>query len=203
MNDERESPIWLASRSPRRRLLLEQAGIDVRVLPSDVDDSDLEPTAVQPEQWVMALAYLKGRRVLERLHARGERAGLVLAADTVCVHRDEIFGQPCDAGDARRMLRAMQNATHRTLTGVALLSVESASRRVFFDEAEVHVGELSDAEIGRYVATGDWQGKAGAYNLSERLDAGWPIRCDGDPTTVMGLPMRKLTKWLGCVGQRT
>ena len=50
--------------------------------------------------------------------------------------------------------------------------------------------------IYSYVAGGEWRGKAGAYNLSERIQAGWPIECKGDPTTVMGLPMRKLSRLL-------
>jgi predicted house-cleaning NTP pyrophosphatase (Maf/HAM1 superfamily) len=57
----------------------------------------------------------------------------------------------------------------------------------------VRVGHIPDLEIEWYLASGQWRGKAGAYNLSERLTAGWPIEYDGDPGTIMGLPMRKLT----------
>jgi septum formation protein len=53
-------------------------------------------------------------------------------------------------------------------------------------------GDVDDDAIDEYVASGQWRGKAGGYNLEERLEAGWPIECEGDPTTVMGLPMRRL-----------
>jgi len=59
------------------------------------------------------------------------------------------------------------------------------------------VGAIDDGRIEAYVWGGDWRGKAGAYNLSERVEAGWPITCEGDPATVMGLPMRRLPAWLG------
>jgi len=68
------------------------------------------------------------------------------------------------------------------------------------DRAVVRVGPISDEQIEAYVASGEWRGKAGAYNLSERIEAGWPIECLGDPTTVMGLPMRRLPEWLKRAG---
>ena len=204
------SPIWLASRSPRRRQLLMEAGIDARIMPPDIDDSRLRHGEVPPEWWVMALAYLKARRVSELLRAADPAArGIVLGADTVCALGRETLGQPRDAQDARRMLRLMQGREHRTLTGVCLLTMGTASRHqgvkasssiwprlIVFDAAIVRIGELSENQIEMYIASGDWRGKAGAYNLSERIDAGWPINCLGDPTTVMGLPMQRLTQWL-------
>ena len=115
---------------------------------------------------------------------------LILGADTVCVHEGKVLGQPRNAELARQMLRGMRHTRHVTMTGVCLL--RDAERLLLFDSSEVHIGDLSDAEIDAYIASGQWRGKAGGYNLSERIAAGWPIRCIGDPATVMGLPMRKL-----------
>jgi septum formation protein len=196
------STIWLASRSPRRRQLLMEAGVDARIMPPDIDDARLRHGEVPPEWWVMALAYLKARRVSELLRKANPAAcGIVLGADTVCALGREALGQPRDAQDARRMLRLMQGREHRTLTGVCLLMLKDSSgpahpRLIVFDAAIVRIGELSENQIETYLASGDWHGKAGAYNLSERIDAGWPITCLGDPTTVMGLPMQRLTAWL-------
>jgi septum formation protein len=67
---------------------------------------------------------------------------------------------------------------------------------VFRDFAIVTLGDLSDEDIERYLAGEEWRGKAGAYNFSERLNAGWPITCTGDETTVMGLPMNALLRRL-------
>lgn len=191
-------PIILASTSPRRRQLLAEAGIDACVIEPGVDDSLLKPGRVTAAQWVMALAYLKARSAAEQTdrmhpHAEHDISRLILAADTICVRGDEILGKPRDADHARAMLRAMRDATHTTITGVCLLwPADLAGRRLFADAARVTIGRLDDDGIDEYVASGHWRGKAGAYNLAERVDAGWPIECDGDPTTVMGLPMRRL-----------
>lgn len=199
------SPVWLGSASPRRRLLLRDAGIDVHVQPADLDDGDLMRGQVSPRQWVLALAYFKARRVADMLRQRrspGElHSGTVLAADTLCVHGDEVLGQPAYADEARRMLLAMRDATHETMTGVCLLPLSAATRVMFVDVSIVHVGHVTDPQIDDYVASNQWRGKAGAYNLSERIEAGWPVRCVGDPATVMGLPMQRLRHFLGIVGR--
>lgn len=182
--------------------MLEQAGIAVSVHEPDIDDGRLRHGEVPPEWWVMSLAYLKARRVAEMLRARSSHLiaagrGLVLGADTVCAVGRSVLGQPRDGADARRMLRLMHGREHRTLTGVCLLPLYRPDwRLIVFDAAIVRVGELSDLTIETYIASNEWHGKAGAYNLSERIAAGWPITCIGDPTTVMGLPMRRLPQWL-------
>ncbi len=182
----------LASASPRRRLLLRDAGFDPEVLESDLDDAHLTRGRVPAEAFVVALSWFKARRVMWR-HA--PREAVVVAADTVCVHESELLGKPRDAAHAGAMLRAMRARAHRVVTGVTVLSVEG-ERHLFVDVALVSVGPLADDAIDAYVASGDWRGKAGAYNFSERVAAGWPVRCDGDPTGVMGLPMRRVIPML-------
>jgi septum formation protein len=202
-------PIWLASRSPRRRQMIADAGLDVRAIPPDIDDAALRPGRVTPDQWVMALAYLKARRAVESLSSPGSPAspspgtvGTILGADTVCVlPSGEILGQPRHAHDARRMLRDLRDSEHQTITGVCLLPLcgddRFGTRIMFVDRAAVRIGKLTDRQIEQYVNSGEWRGKAGAYNLSERVEAGWPIQCVGDPATVMGLPMQKLRRDFG------
>jgi septum formation protein len=189
-------PLWLASRSPRRRRLLAEAGVAVRVQPAGIDDGALRPGSVGVGHWVAALAYLKGRWVADALRRAGERVGTVLAADTVCVHDGRILGQPSSESEARRMLRAMRDETHETLTGLCLISLDDGRRWLLVDRAIMKYGHVSDDEVEAYVRSGEWRGKAGAYNLQDRLRAGWPIECRGDPATVMGLPMQRLRPWL-------
>ena len=194
-------PIVLASRSPRRLQLLQQAGICVHVVPPAMDDGELTPQGQTPQQWVLDMALLKALDVVPRVSSHKDfEAGTVLAADTVCVHRGEILGQPADAAHAYTMLTGLCDSVHRTISGVCLIRLADGHRMLFVDEAEVYIGKLSDAEIREYVESGQWQGKAGGYNLTERIDAGWPIRCKGDPTTVMGLPMQRLGSLLNGAG---
>ena len=193
-------PIWLASGSSRRRRLLEEAGVEVMVKPSDLDDADLTKGSVQPELWVMALAYFKARRVSDLLNsdpvAQSVRIRVILGADTLCVCEDEVFGQPQDMNEATHMIRRMCNRVHRTMTGVCLLAFPTGRRFLTVDQARITVGDVSERRIEEYINSGQWRGKAGGYNLSERIEAGWPISCEGDPATVMGLPMRKLPDWI-------
>lgn len=209
--------LWLASRSPRRVELLAAAGIDATPLPADIDDGALRHGEVPPEWWVMSLAYLKARRVMDTLRKRcltpcfsdhlkekvsdtfsGQGDGMVLGADTVCAVGRTVLGQPRDADDARRMLSLVRGREHRTITGVCLLTLLRPDwRLIVFDAAIVRVGDVTDAQIEDYLVSGQWRGKAGAYNLSERIAAGWPISCLGDPATVMGLPIERMQGWLG------
>ena len=183
--------VVLASRSARRRELLERHGYEAAVRASDFDDGQLTRGAVDPEEWVMALAYLKAQAVAQR-EDRDCPRGVVIGADTVCVKDGEVIGQPIDAPDAERIVRLLSGGVHEVLTGVALICPERAKRTTFCDRSVVRVGELTDEQIATYIASGEWRGKAGAYNLYERIEAGWAIEFEGDPTSIMGLPMRAL-----------
>jgi len=191
--------VILVSKSPRRRQLLEEAGFTVTVESPGFDDGLLNPGSTAPEQWVKMLALKKAATVGDRLtqSSTGDRkteADAILGADTVCVVDGKILGQPFDAEHARRMLRMLRGREHLTMTGVGLYLHQARwTAQNWTDIATVRVGYIDDEAIEAYVASGNWQGKAGAYNLSERIEAGWPITCEGDPTTVMGLPMRRLT----------
>jgi len=189
--------IWLASASPRRKLLLAQAGIACEVVPPAVDDATVALGPMTPPQMVTALAHLKARSAAIELTARNPIAGgLVLGADTVCLHRGTIMGQPRDADDARRMLNALQGDSHQVLTGVCLFHLPSGPRWISMDTAIVTLGNLADMQIDTYVASNAWRGKAGAYNYDEQVKAGWPLACEGDPATVMGLPIQRLPSWI-------
>lgn len=92
---------------------------------------------------------------------------------------------------------AFDGREHEVITGVCLVDRQSGARRLFFDSAAVTLGEMDPHELERYVASGEWQGKAGGYNYEDRLAAGWPLRCLGDPQTIMGLPMRLVLPAMG------
>ena len=187
--------LYLASASPRRKLLLEQDGFAPVVIPSGVDDAELRHNGGGPEAWTTALAYLKASAGLRRLKRPTPIDAIVLGADTVVVKKDEVIGQPRDESDARRILELLEDGEHRVVSGVAILipgKKGRPKRRLLADVARVRVGRLGPERIGAYLSTQGWRGKAGAYNLSERIQDGWPVSCEGDPSSVMGLPMRRL-----------
>lgn len=185
--------VFLASRSPRRRALLNEAGVAHRFGHPGIEDSELEPGRVSPAQWVAALAYLKARAGLESIQ---NEADVVIGADTACVKDGELIGTPADAEEAERIVRRLARGRHEVVTGVAVLEPRSGRRELFVDRASVNVGEISDQQVRDYIASGQWAGKAGAYNLSERIAGGWPIEYVGRADTIMGLPIAPLKRRL-------
>lgn len=167
--------------------MLREAGIDHVVMPPAIDDAVLPERPGDPSEFTMAMALFKAAQVEPAL----ER-GWVLAADTMAHDGSSLIGKPRDRSHARSMLAGFRGGAHDVWTGVALLQPSTGRRWIFADRARVSLGDLADVALDAYLDTDAWQGKAGAYNYADRLDAGWPLSCEGDPCTVMGLPMRRL-----------
>jgi septum formation protein len=184
-----EKPIVLASSSARRVNLLAVAGIDAIQFPPEIDDGVFTCGSMSVTRWVQTLAILKAQHVCFRCE---QNVGTVLAADTVCVVDEEILGQPTSAQNAKEMLQRMVGRDHHVCTGWCLTSVGQHQIRSGVETSIVRMGSISDEEIEQYVQSNLWKGKAGGYNLSERIDAKWPITCQGDSTSVMGLPMERI-----------
>ncbi|MBX3316337.1 MAG: Maf-like protein [Phycisphaeraceae bacterium] len=184
--------LFLASRSPRRRELLAEAGYNFDYDHPGLEDSDLIPGEVTPREWVASLAYLKARAGNHVAHATSRTPDVIIGADTACVLDGRLIGTPRHAQEARSIIADLAGREHEVVTGLALICGQSGRRLLIADSARVRIGPLSSQEIDRYIDSGLWSGKAGAYNLTERLAAGWPIQFDGDPATIMGLPMKLL-----------
>ena len=166
-----------------------------------MDDGALRPGHADARAWVMSLAFLKASAaVADPAASRG--GVVVLGADTVCAVNGRVIGQPRDEDHAREIILELSDGEHQVLTGVALICPGSLRREIYVDQSVVRVGRISLSEIDEYLVTGAWRGKAGAYNLAERTDAGWPLECVGDPTSVMGLPMATLRERLEAFCQR-
>ncbi len=177
--------ILLASRSPRRAGLLREAGYRYRQGDPPFADPP-QPEHGEAVRLAQDLAQAKARSVRE---ADAAGVDVILAADTIVVAPDgTLLGQPAHEQDARRMLGLLVEKTHQVVTGVCLRWLATGRLDVFADVARVTFGAVSVEELDRYLSSGGWRGKAGAYNLAE-LEGHWPIRVDGDPTTVVGLPM--------------
>jgi septum formation protein len=189
---KQNSPILLASGSPRRSELLSQAGIDFRVVVTDVDET--RQGGESPESFVKRLA---AEKALAGLHM-SQTEMPVLGADTVVLLDDRILGKPASRQDAADMLRMMSNRGHQVLTAVALanahehVEVVLNSTRVVFDE-------LPESFISWYTGTNEPMDKAGAYAIQG--SAGQFIsRVEGSYSGVMGLPLYETSKLLRVAG---
>jgi nucleoside triphosphate pyrophosphatase len=183
----------LASRSPRRAQLLREAGYRFTQADPLFDDPP-QPKADGPDPAQALAMSLASQKALS---TPAETGSIILAADTICVDADgQLIGQPADLIDARNIIHRFIGQSHRVITGVALLIKGQEKPNTLVDQARVTLGHLNPVQLNEYLATGQWQGKAGAYNLFDRQAAGWPLTVIGDPTTVVGLPMRKLAEAL-------
>lgn len=189
-------PLWLASSSPRRKKMLLEAGLAPRLDPGSLDDDLLRFNRASVPSICLARAWFKAlgshQRLLESESPDPGDRGVLLAADTLCELAGAPLGKPRNEADALEMLHSLCGARHRTITAVALLDRATMDRSLWFDAAEVTIGTVPETELRRYVATDGWRGKSGGYNLEDRISDGWPVTCDGDPATVMGLPVRRL-----------
>jgi len=171
----------LASASPRRAELLTTAGFTFRVVPADVDETP-RPDEL-PEAYAVRVARDKADTVFRRCRESGV---VVLAADTVVAIHAKILGKPNDSGDARRMLGLLSAAVHDVHTGVAVRT--SAAERAEVVTTRVRFRPLDPEEIEWYVASGEPDGKAGAYAIQGRA-ARFIDRIEGSWSNVVGLPI--------------
>ena len=189
--------LLLASRSPRRARLLKQAGYAYEQADPPFADPPRPDEGHDPEKMTVELARQKALSLRDAGALDANPDAVIVAADTVCVDdAGRNLGQPRDRDDAEAMLRRFLGRTHRVITGVALLSRRDAEPESFADAAVVKMHPIPEHQLQTYLDTNQWQGKAGGYNLADRLRAGWRIDVDGDPATVVGLPMRRLTACL-------
>lgn len=191
--------VILASGSPRRHQFLNRLGIAHEVQPADIDET---PTAGEgPREYARRIAAAKADEVCAQVAASGAGPVVVLAADTIVISPDgEILGKPADRAGAAAMLRGLSGRRHLAVTAHCVaVSGPAATREVALAETSVWFRDLSDAEIERYVATGEPLDKAGAYGIQ---GAGGMLidRIEGSPANVAGLCPTTTLRLLGSVG---
>ena len=171
----------LASASPRRLALLGQIGLT----PDAVDPAEIDETPLAGET-ARLLALRLARAKAETCAARHPDA-YVLAADTVVAVGRRLLGKPEDATDAGRMLGLLSGRAHRVLTAVAARAPDGRTG-VRLSETRVRFKRLTDAETAAYLASGEWDGKAGAYGVQGRAGA-FVASLNGSYTGIVGLPL--------------
>ncbi len=189
----------LASASPRRKQLLEDAGFTVEIIsPGEVEESAREKA---PEALAVEKSRLKARAVaalLDEEIAQGKRANgawWVIGADTLCALGDQILEKPLDRADAERILLTLSGTRHRVITGLVLwpagLAWPDAKKPgaiEVFDTTWVRMKNMSLPEIRAYVDSGEADGKAGAYAIQEKGDR-FVDALEGSFANVVGFPI--------------
>ncbi|HEY3313366.1 MAG TPA: Maf family protein [Anaerolineales bacterium] len=185
--------ILLASNSPRRRQLLALGGWDFGMDVANLDET--RQPGEPPAEYVGRLARQKAQAVLPR--AREDQ--IIIGADTSVVIDGDILGKPADADEARQMLRRLRGNIHQVYTGIAILRAADGKLWATVVVTDVPMRHYSDAEIERYIESGDPMDKAGAYGIQNPNFQ--PVaRMAGCYASVMGLPLCSLSRLLGEAG---
>jgi septum formation protein len=179
-------PLVLASTSPQRRAIMTQLGIPFELAAPRYEEHD--PPDADPVELV-------------RAHARGKALSVagdagdhpVLGVDTTVVLDGRVYGKPSHADEAVGMLDALAGRTHRVVSGLCLVTPGWEVTEV--DETAVRFRTLTPRDLGDYVATGEWVGRAGGYAI-QGLGASLVERIDGDYLNVVGLPAACLVRLL-------
>ena len=182
----------LASKSPRRRALLEQMGVaDFRVITPDIDEH--MDRALPPAELVRQISEEKARAVA----AQAGPDAVVIAADTVVALDGAVLGKPADEEDAFRMLSLLSDCRHQVYTGLTVLRGEQCFS--VWEETSVTFRPLAPEEIEAYIATGEPMDKTGAYGI-QGFGALLVEGISGDYYNVMGLPVCRLGQILRQLG---
>ena len=181
--------IILASKSPRRKELLETAGFETAIIPSE-EDEDIDEK--DPALLVKKLSLIKATSVFESEKSKGNinADDIVLGADTVVYAGGSILGKPADKDDARNMIKMLSGDVHSVLTGFTLCIGDG---RVITDysETKVYVYPMTDEEVEEYINSDEPYDKAGAYGI-QGLFGKYVEKIDGDYQNVVGLPVSKI-----------
>lgn len=199
------SRLALASTSPRRRALLEEAGIAFVAVDPGLSDAREEELArawtaagFAPAQIAQHLAVAKAMAAERRVPPGTTR---VLAADTVVVLGDEALGKPRDAADARAMIERLSGKTHEVVTGVALLDLPTGKLEVGSESTRVRFRSLDAKALDAFLASGAWAGKAGGYGVQDDAAAPLVERVEGSRSNVIGLPLERVQALLATFGK--
>lgn len=182
--------IILASASPRRIEMFRDNGIEVKVMPADIDEA--LPEGIKAADAVMFLALKKALHIEKKLVDEGGQGRLIVAADTV-VFEDGILGKPADENDAFEMLKLLRGRSHYVATGVAVIEAGGSYRKVFYDRTEVEFTDYSDDEIRAYIATGEPMDKAGAYAIQGGFGK-YVKEYRGSYKNIVGFPWEKFER---------
>ena len=179
----------LASSSPRRRQLLTDAGYAFEVVPPHESAECGVCSRETPPELVARLARQKAADVAARVDL-----GTIIGCDTVAECCGQVLGKPANREHARQMLDLLRGREHHVYSGLCVWQRPSDERRVEVEGTRLVMDAISEAELDAYLATGAWEGKAGAFGYQDGLD--WVHVIEGSESNVVGLPMELLARML-------
>jgi len=177
--------IILASKSPRRKEILEKHGYDVIVDVSGVDEKSVNGDNVK--HLVMKLAKLKAEAVKER-----HKGNIIVAADTLVYFDGEEIGQQKNDEEAERAMRKLIGETHEVYSGVCVINTSNSKIIQDYEISKVKLKKVSDETLREYIESGQYKGKAGAYNIADPEFESFVENVEGCKFNIMGLPIEKV-----------
>jgi len=180
-------PFILASKSPRRKKLLEQLGFELTIIPASINEDDIDDS-IPPADYVMELSSRKAKKIADVL----ETDSIVLGSDTTVVLNGKIINKPQSRQHAYEMLDMLSGNTHKVFTGITL--IDTGKKKTITDHAETDVTfrKLDPDEIWAYIDTGSPMDKAGAYGIQDDFGAVFVSHIVGCYYNIVGLPLEKL-----------
>ena len=183
--------VILASKSPRRKELMELLDIDFEIMVSQADETLEEGLSLEEQS--KKLGYIKAKAVFDK--TSGDR--IVIGSDTLVVKDGKLFGKPKDREDAINMIKALKNNKHQVITSIAILVEKEGKYQEYldYDITDVYVADMSKEEIEDWIDTGKSYDKAGAYAIQMEF-AKHVQKIDGNYESIVGLPINKVYKIL-------
>lgn len=180
--------IILASASPRRKEILENASVKFEVMASSIEELTLDGES--PCQMVMRLAFEKGMDIAPR-----QKSDLIISADTIVVIDNTVLGKPENEIEARKMITSLSGRTHQVITGISLINLDNNKKIIDYVISNVKFKNLSEEDINDYIRTKESLDKAGAYGI-QGYGALLVDEIQGDYFNIVGLPISRLSDLL-------
>lgn len=174
--------VILASKSPRRKQLMDELNIPYEIIVADINESINTNNDLKEE--IEKLSFLKALKVFN-----DNKDAVVIGADTIVVCNNKVLGKPKNYDDAKNMLKLLQNNSHYVITAVTILSNKESE--TFSNVSEVFFNSMSDEEIDEYIKTNEPMDKAGSYAI-QGIGSKFINKINGDYYAIMGLPISEL-----------
>ena len=187
IGERKNMKVILASKSPRRKEIMNLLGIRYETMVSDINEKLKEGLTVEEQS--KRLAYLKAKAVFDK--TSGDR--IVIGADTLVVKNGNLYGKPKNRKDAINMINNLKNDKHQVITSFAILIEENGlyKEHIDYDIANIYVSNITQKEIEEWIDTGNAYDKAGAYAIQLEFSK-FIERIEGNYHTIVGLPINKI-----------